>query len=531
MKQPRGRVTFSTSTVAPTGGLNTRDPVASRGEQFADNLTNWVATPNGVAARKGYKKHSTGIDGSVETLMPYNSGNTSQSRMFAAYGNGTTFGIADVSTNGPALIAGADAQVGLSNSKFSHVNFTGAAGHYLVVCNGANPARHWNGMAWVPWTIVATPAAPGEISGVDPMKFSAVTSHQKRLWFVERDSTKAWYMPINSLGGAAVFFDFGALFQRGGKLVALTSWSMNGGTGMQNMLVAISSTGDTVIYEGTDPSDSTKWKINGTWKLGKPVGNQCFMQFGGDTLLLSQDGLVPLSKFMQATTTSAALSDTIRNTITDVLASQNGLPGFQLHDYLTENLLILNVPQINQNNNVQFIFHTITGGWSVFAGMPATCWGSLGDQIFFGGYQNVFQAFVGYRDNAEVDGSGGDSYVATGQQSQNYFDKPGQKKQFVRARVNIQTASGAPNIRLGCNVDYDTTPPENTGALLTTSPNAWGSALWGISKWGNSDLQNYNEWQILGPVGTSGAIVIAVSVQAETLWISTDWEIQLCSSR
>jgi len=324
-----------------------------------------------------------------------------------------------------------------------------------------------------------------------------------------------------------VSFDFGALFPRGGKLVALNSWSLNGGTGMQNYLVAISSSGDTVIYEGTDPSDATKWTIKGTWRLGQPVGTRCFMPFGGDSLLLSQDGLVPLSKYMQSTNTEAALTDTIRDTISRLTSSQAGLTGFQIHDYLARNLLILNIPQINPDNNIQFIYNTITGGWSLFTGWPAQCWATLGNQVYFGANGKVCLAFAGYKDNANADGSGGDVYTATGQQSQNDFEKPGQKKRFVRAKVNMQTAAGIPNVLLGCNVDYDVSPPANIGTALPSSSSSWGTGIWGTSEWAGSGLQNYNEWQTLGPIGYSGAIVIAVSVLAETLWISTDWEIEL----
>lgn len=523
-KKPRNRVTVPASTPAPSAGLNSRDAPSVRGPQFADNLTNWVCSPNGVTVREGYRNYADGIDGYVETLMPYSSVGNYQDRMFAAAGSK----IVDVTDPGVAVTTGFSTQAGLNSAQWSHTNFTGAAGHYLIMTNGIDAMRHWDGQAWVTWTTVAGPAnAVGQLVGIAPDQFNFVISHQKRLWFVQKNSTKAWYLPINSIGGEAIAFDFGAQFPRGGKLVALNSWSLNGGTGMQNYLVAISSSGDTVIYEGTDPSDATKWSAKGVWRLGAPVGNRCFMNYGGDSLLLTQDGLMPLSKYMQSTNTRDALTDTIRDTISRLTNSQQGLTGFQVHDYLARNLLILNIPQINPDANIQFIYNTITGGWSLFNGWPAQCWATLGNQVYFGAHGKVCLAFVGYKDNADANGVGGDVYTAFALQSSNDFEKPGQKKRFTRAKVNLRTASGVPNVKLACNVDYDSSPPGSIGTAIPQTNASWGSGFWGRSEWAASGLQNFNEWQTLGPIGYSGAIVIAISVLAETLWISTDWEIEL----
>jgi hypothetical protein len=526
-KKPRNRVTMPASTPAPTGGLNSRDPPSERGPQFADTLTNFVCSPNGVAVREGFRNYATGITGFVETLMPYSASGNFQDRMFAAAGSK----IVDVTDPGTAITTGSVTQSGLNSALWSHTNFTGAEGHFLIVTNGVDAMRHWNGQNWVVWTTVANATAPGHLVGIGADQFDFVISHQKRLWFVQKNSTKAWYLPINSVGGEAKAFDFGAQFPRGGKLVALNSWSLNGGTGMQNYLVAISSNGDVVIYEGTDPSDGSKWSTKGVWQLGPPVSNRCFLRFGGDSLLLTQDGLIPLSKYMQSTSTRDALTDTIRDTISRLTTSQAGLPGFQIHDHLSRNLLILNIPQINPNQNLQFIYNTITGGWSLFEGWPAQCWATLGNAVYFGANGKVCLAFVGFKDNADAVGNGGDVYTALALQSANDFQKPGQRKRFVRAKVNMRTAVGIPNVRLDCNVDFATKAPASIGSAVPNTAAAWDTALWNRSEWAASGLSNYNEWQSLGPIGNYGAISMAVSVLAETMWISTDWEIELGGNR
>jgi len=530
-KRPRSRITFAESIPAPTRGLNFRDPLGNMDPGYAINLTNFVASPQGVSVRRGFRTWAT-MDGNVETLMPYRGTTTGGDRLFSA-GNGVIW-------NATAGGSATSVLSGMTRNVWSHLNFAATAGHYLVICNGADAPRHYDGSGWVTWTYVASPSTPGQVGPPtgggtnigDVAKFESVISHQRRLWFVERDSSRGWYLDINSIGGGATSFDFGPLFPRGGKLVALTSWSMNGGTGMQNYLVAASSQGDVVIYEGTDPSNASAWSLKGTWTLGAPISNKCFLQHGGDVLYLCQDGLVPLSQNLQSTTNTASLTDAIRSLVSQMTTTFGSLSGWQLQAILSENLLLINVPQIVQANNFQFVFNTITGGWSTFSGWPATCWATLGGSIYFGTTNKVCAAFVGFRDGAAADGTGGSVYTATAQQAFNYFglDHRGKKKRFIRAKPDLLTTSGTPNILIACNTDFSSDPPTEIGSAIPVADALWGTGIWDSSVWAGSSGQNYNAWQTLGNIGYCASLTISLSVLSETEWIATEWEIELGGS-
>ncbi|WP_445940439.1 hypothetical protein, partial [Pseudomonas sp.] len=302
------------------------------------------------------------------------------------------------------------------------MTFAAAAGQFLICANGVDEVMHWNGSSWVTWSTAVTPSAPGEISGVSPDQLDQVISHQRRLWFVQPSTSLAWYSPVNSVGGALVSFDFGPLFPRGGTLFALGSWTVNNANGPQNRLVAISSVGDAVIYEGTDPADSTKWSLVGTWRLPAPVGKRCFKNKAGDLLYNCSAGVVPLTQFLQTTDLTSAISDNIRDAIASVALTNGSLDGWQIHDYLAKNIIIVNVPQIDPNSNFQFVLNTNTGGWSVFTGWPAQCWESIGNETYFGAYEKVMWAFQGYKDNALYDGTGGDVYSSLVATAFNYFE-------------------------------------------------------------------------------------------------------------
>ena len=104
-----------TATIAslpsPIGGWNARDSLANMQPINAVQLTNWFPTPTDVTLRKGYTKISTGILGTVETLMNY-AGATTQ-KLFAV-ANGVIY---DTSTSTATSVF-----TGLANSRFQYVN-------------------------------------------------------------------------------------------------------------------------------------------------------------------------------------------------------------------------------------------------------------------------------------------------------------------------------------------------------------------------------------------------------------------------
>ena len=59
------------SLPAPIGGWNARDSLAAMPQTDAVNLTNFWPTPTDVELRKGWTVYSTGISGTINTMMTY----------------------------------------------------------------------------------------------------------------------------------------------------------------------------------------------------------------------------------------------------------------------------------------------------------------------------------------------------------------------------------------------------------------------------------------------------------------------------
>lgn len=513
-KTARQRTVKSESIAAPIRGLNTRDPLAAMDPGYAIELTNYTCTPQGVATREGYREWVTGLPGLVNSLMVHQPALAINAKMFAlASGN-----IYDVTAAGTA---GSPVVTGLFGTEMRHVNFLTSAGQVLVICNGVDPVYHYNGTAWVRWTNVASPTVPGQIKGIDPAALVSVINHQRRLWFVEQNSSRAWYLPVNSIGGVAEPFDFGPLFPRGGKLTALASWSIDGGLGMQDQLVAVSEYGDIVIYVGTDPSSASDWKLGGTWRLGPPAHRNCFLKQGADVLFLSQDGLLPLSGYLSSGNVTSALTDVIRPTITTLVSVAGDIDGWQIHDSPKHNIVLINVPQADPNQNIQLVLQTVTGGWSVWNGLGAQSWVTFGPDDFFAGNGKIFRAFTGYRDGATFTGQGGAPYIASGQQAFNYFEDRARNKRFTMARLNLLSSTGNPRTRIGINTDFNVSTFDTVSSSAPSGAAVWGTAAWNAALWQGS-LTNINDFQSVSGIGYCASVTAAMNVNSETLWVASD---------
>lgn len=533
--RPQERSSITTRLPAPYKGINTLDPLDAMEPSYGLSIQNFVATNQGLAVRQGFRKWATGLPTSVTTLLPYHARIGSQSKLFAVSGAG----IYDITNGG---VVGAPVVSGLSatNPYWQSVvqTYTTANTGIMIAVNGTDAPRTYDGTTWSTCTQVASPAGVGQFAQTDANtnavsinNFTDVLLHQQRLWFVGKNSTKGYYCDIAQVGGALYPYDFGPLFSTGGKLFKLATWTMDSGgsSGTQAMLVAISDKGDVAVFQGTNPANASAWSMTGTYKIGSPVGRRCTTQYQGDLLILTQDGLYPMSRYLQSARVDNTDSFTykIAPTISSLVATYANTPGFEAAVYPGANVMMLNVPQGKQTNNFQFCFDTITKGWTQFTGWPAQCFGLFNDAFFFGGTDYVALAFIGYQDNADINGNGGNNIVATAMTAFSTLDDSfgGALVKHVKlAKPFIMTGSSSPNVLVGINTDFNLTPIVGSATVTTASGAVWDSAKWDDpnSTWvGN--LATVNRWAgVSSYPGSYIAVTLSISATAETLWSATD---------
>lgn len=501
------QVSQAASLPAPVGGWNARDPLAMMEDQDAVILENWFPRQSSVELRKGSVAHVTGISGAVETIAVYET-SAGTSKMFAAVGAN----IYDVTVAGAV---GSAVQTSLSNARWQWTNIQNSAGSFLVMVNGQDKPRLYNGSTWTALDGASSPA----ITGVTTTGLAHVHLFKRRLWFVENNSTKIWYLPVDSIGGAAASIDLGPLLKKGGNITAMASWTIEGGDGVDDYLVVVSSMGEVVIYKGSDPTSVATFGLVGVFEGGVPIGRRCLIKWQGDVLLISRDGLVPLAKSLMAGRTDdrTLLSDKIGRALSAAVTSRASIFGWQTILHPSHDMLLLNVP-LSTTTSEQFVMNSSTGAWCKFTGLDAQCWALYKDELYYGTTGTVVKALSGASDR-------GGNIVGNALQSFNYFKSRAQVKRWTEVRPVIQ-ANNNIGILLGLNVDFDQSNPSGTPTYSASSSALWGSAVWGQSVWGGQQGIK-KDWQTAGGVGHCAAPHLVVSsTTADVAWIATDcvWE-------
>lgn len=495
------------SLPAPLGGWNARDSLANMEPTDAVTLINMFPTVSNLTMRGGYIKHATGLDGNAQTIMVYNYGNNS--KMFAATSTGKIY---DTTSSGAV---GSPVVTGLTNGIWEYTNITTTGGSYLYAVNGVDKPLLYNGSTWTPIDGASTPA----ITGVTTTTLVNITLFKNRLWFIEKNTLKAWYLPTSSVGGAAQYLDLSSICKYGGHLVDLDTWTLDAGYGVDDNLAFITSTGEVVVYRGTDPASAATWALIGVWKLGSPVGTRAMLKWGGDLLILTYDGLMPMAASLQSSRLDprVALSDKIQGAITAATTTYGGdhaSVGWQVVYTAKHNAVWINIP-IADDQQEQYVMNTITKSWAQFTGWSAYCWEIYEDDPYFGGAGYVGKAW----DDGYIDDT--NNIVTSTIQAFNYMGARGVKKYFTRARPSI-FSNGSPAIGVGMNIDFDTSDTTAPVTFAPTSFARWDVSTWGSGVWG-AGLAIQNTWLGITGIGYCGGLQMkTASSGLEIQWASTD---------
>ena len=570
---------MTASLPAPLGGWNARDSLAEMNPMDAVQMVNFFPTPSDVLMRKGYTEFSTGINGDVETLMNY--AGTSTQTLFAVADEKIYDASADpavevysglsnsrfqhanftnsagdlflTAVNGqdPALLYDGTNWIKIATTAtaqtISSITFSGttatmttAVAHGLVTGNsitvsGATPSQYngtfivtVTGATTLTYTMASTPAGNASpvgtyvvnyaITGVNSNTFINVNVFKNRLFYVEEDSMNVWYLPTQAVSGAASKLDFGSVAKMGGYVQAMATWTIDAGQGVDDYAVFVTNMGEVIVYEGTDPSDATKWALRGVWSLGQTFNRRCFTKFGGDLLLITQEGLVPMAASLQSSRLDPRvnLTDKIYGAFAQATSLYSTLFGWEIQYFPKANMLIVNVP--TAIGKEQYVMNNITKSWSKFTDINAFTFEMHYDNLYFGDTNRVCKFWDTYADNGTV-------INATVQQAYNYFDSRGQNKRFTLVRPIFLTDNGLPSVLCAINTDFNT---QNQLGQVAFNPSALSVGVWGVGEWDEcfwgGTLAVNKDWQGVSGIGYCASISLNVaSLGIEVHWASTDF--------
>lgn len=501
-----GRVpqTSATTIPAPVGGLNDRDAIADMDPTDAVIMTNWWPEPGRVSVRKGSITHASGIAGRVQSLFEYNPPDGVTQLYAAAGGN-----IYNVTASGDV---GTPVVTDQTNDRYQVAAATTAGGSFIYLFNGDDKPLLHNGTDWTPIDGASTPSITGITDTrtiIDGVVFKG------RLYLIQKNSMDLWYLPATQIGGEAQKILMGQIFQRGGHIVTAKTWTIDSGAGSDDHFVVISSNGEVAVFSGYDPSTLGSWSLVGVFYLGRPIGQRCAIKFGGDLLIICEDGIFPLGRGLLSASVDrrVALTDKIQNAIRLNANTYKSTFGWDLCLASDYSALILNVP--TQGGHRQYVQNTLTGAWAPFEGWDADCWLYAEAGLFFGTEGAVVRGWA-------VNSDDGKPITADCLQAFGHFGTKVQTKYFTMIRPYIATG-GNPSILYALNGDYSPSMPD--GALVTRPPDGmvWGSMVWGSMVWGGS-LQQVQDWLTVGGIYKSAGLRLLVQNNlAEVQWSATDF--------
>lgn len=512
----------SISKPAPIGGLNTKDPINAMPLTDAIALVNWIPQQFGVRCRKGYAEWVINLDGPCQSILTYNPPLAASVERFAVT-DAEIYNI-DARTDTPVSVFSLSGGTGAG--KMYSTMFSNTAGSFLIACAAGGGYYTYDGATWLKRV---AGAGPGQVNGVNPDDLVFVASWKRRLWFVERNSTNAWYLDADAIAGPAYKLELGPFTRNGGQLAFITTWTIDAGEGIDDYLVFVFDGGDVLIYKGTDPTTAATFAMQGLYYVGKlPPGRRNFVQYGGDVLILSELGLQPLSYVTRGGSSIYRLSavdylSKIQPRLAELVSTFGTFEGFDLYLHAKENLLILDIPPGPYQQNVQYVLETNLNGWCIFNNIPMNCADSSDGKFYFGTEDGrVCIGFTGFFDAVPYDGSDpGQGIEGVIQPAFDYFGTPGINKQFLMVRPTMLSVH-RPGVQVDIAVDFNPRYPQGAPIPDTGDVGIWDDPAWNLVEWGGS-LNTYNDWISVQGIGFAGAAYFRTQVLGDTFLVGIDY--------
>lgn len=488
---------------APIGGLNVRDSLDNMSEQDAIVMDNYIPLDTKVALRKGYQKYVS-LSGNVSTLINYN---LPQNNTFLAFCGGNVY---DITSNHNIK----EYKKNFGDNRWQYCQFK----NRIIMVNGydkpqtfyidENGEKHFEELKF-------------EGENLIPQRLINVCVSKQRLFFAEKGTLSVWYSSgVGEVQGQLQKFDMSTIARDGGEIIAIASWTQDGGQGIDDLTVFITSEGEVLVYSGNNPNNAEDWELKGIYRMSRPIGYRCVIQYQGDIVIISEDGYIPLSKALplnQSNPTLISFSDKIRGLVLDRTRNNKHKDGWQGIIYTRGGYAIFNVPH-NQTFE-QHVINTMTGAWCRFTNIHSLCWSEFNERIYFGSKDGVYLFDEGYSDNKlHIFGHVEQAYTS--------FGNPNLKRiQLLNPRTKSSTVY---SLVIYTNIDFneeDKLFSENVGQTGLTK---WNKAKWSKlsnqigTKWSTLKGKLRSQWIANSATGFKASIVFKTKTRGNLIeWFST----------
>jgi hypothetical protein len=338
---------------------------------------------------------------------------------------------------------------------------------------------------------------------------------RNRLWFCEKEKARVWYGAIGQITAASplTVFDLQQIAS-GGICMAIGSWSRDAGDGADDMTVFVMSTGEILIYQG-DPG-STFSLIGKYWTGAPPIGRQCLFKIGGELMVITSLGLLPVSAAIGGVALDLSRIDPWGKIAAGIVADavlDSGNAGW--HGVLHAGIVYINVVQTEAALSKQWVINTRNGACATYSGWQPSSMASFNGELYFGSMAGGFVRLVGGEDD---DGEA----ITANANCAFTFPTQGQRNNLFTAIRPVMDAEGTVSGLIGVDTNFVTRTLSGASVSLIEDPSTtpWGSE-WG-SPWGSSGGARPNWFSIQGEGRSVSVRMRAVNTALNCRWYSTD---------
>ncbi|AYD02195.1 hypothetical protein [Neorhizobium sp. NCHU2750] len=483
---------------APAKGLYTTTALSDELPGAAAVLNNWLPTLTGARIRGGSKKKAL-IAGGADFVTAFTFKYGGAEKLFMA----TASAIFDMTSPAAPPVITAPVLSGMVSGDWSAFQHSNASGSYLIITNGANPRQVYNGTSW---TTPAITFPAGDTTTT--AQLSQGWLFKKREFFVKAGTMDAYYLPTEAISGAAKAFPLGSTFKNGGSLLMGFNWSIESGSGPNEFCVFVTTEGEVAIFQGSDPDTAGQFTLQGVYQIGKPLGKNAFIKVGGDVLVATVSGLIPMSQVLQRSAESLSTLSKSRPIEDDwTMAATAVSSGWALTYWPEQKLIFVSFPDNIVSPDTTFVMNAVTGAWGIIKNWKATCFGSIQGSLFFGSLNGlVWQGDItGTDDGKPFQAAYLSQFLTAG--------TFGQRKEATLGQMHVK-AKEKPKLRLFARADGDDRIP-NFSEVTESEEGAseWDVGLWDVAKWdASSSLFRFEYRQNVRAAGDTlalGCVVVS----------------------
>ncbi len=324
-------------------------------------------------------------------------------------------------------------------------------------------------------------------------------SYRNRLFFVQKDTLTVWYLPVDSIGGAASALILGGLFEKGGSIVFITNWSLDSGEGLDDKLIIGTDQGEVAVYSGSNPSDANDWDLVGVYDIGQPMGKNAYCAAGGDVMILTRVGIVPISAAAinrsREELQMAAITKNIAPAWTRYIDSNDAAP-WEMMRWADKTMGVITVPNVTAGEAAStLVINMETNAWCRYTGWDARCLGFYQNQLYFGTNSGtVFTAEVGGMDGTVP-------YTCT---YVGLFDMMGSPSYKTIRQARSSFLATSPFVaKVSGSTNYKPVLPTAARSPAYYTLDVWDVVVWDVSSWDNGSGVSVpiTKWTSIGRSG------------------------------